>query len=58
MGHGIMIAGGIGPYQESAFRIGHLGDIRPADVTRTLDALESVLSALVRPRTAGRGVES
>ena len=43
---GILTAAGLGPYEPSAFRIGHMGDIRIADVTRTLDALAEVLSGL------------
>jgi aspartate aminotransferase-like enzyme len=43
---GIMIAAGLGSYIPKGFRIGHLGDIRPADVNRTLDALEEVLGEL------------
>jgi aspartate aminotransferase-like enzyme len=30
----------------NAFRIGHMGDIREADVQRTLDALAEVLGEL------------
>ena len=40
---GILIAAGIGPFRPSAIRIGHLGDIRPGDVSYTLDVLEEVL---------------
>lgn len=40
---GILVAGGLEHFQASAFRIGHMGDIRPADVQRTLDALRDVL---------------
>lgn len=40
---GILVAGGLEHFQASAFRIGHMGDIRPADVERTLDALRDVL---------------
>jgi len=43
---GILTAAGLGPYEPSAFRIGHMGDIRLADVDRTLDALAEVLSGL------------
>ncbi len=43
---GILIARGIGPYRDSAVRIGHMGDIRPSDVERTLDALGDVLTEL------------
>jgi aspartate aminotransferase-like enzyme len=41
---GILTAEGLGPYRASAFRIGHLGDIRPADVERTLDELAETLA--------------
>jgi aspartate aminotransferase-like enzyme len=41
---GILVAGGLEHFQPTAFRIGHMGDIRPADVERTLDALRDVLS--------------
>jgi aspartate aminotransferase-like enzyme len=41
---GILTAAALEHYQPSAFRIGHMGDIRPADVTRTLDALADVMS--------------
>jgi aspartate aminotransferase-like enzyme len=43
---GILIARGIGPYRDSAVRIGHMGDIRLSDVERTLDALGDVLTEL------------
>ena len=35
---GILTAAGLGPYQDVGFRIGHMGDIRMADVERTLIA--------------------
>ena len=40
---GILTAAGMGPYEQNAFRIGHMGDIRIADVERTLGALAMVL---------------
>lgn len=49
---GILVAGGLGQYSGSAFRIGHLGDIRMPDIERTLDALEEVLEEL--PRVSSR----
>ena len=42
---GILVAGGLEHFQPAAFRIGHMGDIQPADVQRTLDALRDVLTA-------------
>ena len=43
---GILTAAGLEHYRETAFRIGHMGDIRPDDVTATLDALGAVLQDL------------
>ena len=43
---GILTAAGMGAFADSAFRIGHMGDIRMADVDRTLDALGDVLREL------------
>ena len=41
---GILTAAGMGPYVSTAFRIGHMGDIRMPDVERTLAALGEVLA--------------
>jgi aspartate aminotransferase-like enzyme len=43
---GILIAGGIGRYETASMRIGHMGDIRPADVRQTLNALTEVIEDL------------
>lgn len=43
---GIFTAGGLGKFQPSGFRIGHMGDIRLDDVERTLAALRGVLASL------------
>lgn len=43
---GILTAAGLDRFQSSAFRIGHMGDIREADVHRTMDALSEVLAEL------------
>jgi aspartate aminotransferase-like enzyme len=40
---GILTAAGLGPYEKTGFRIGHMGDIRMADVDRTLDAVSAAL---------------
>jgi aspartate aminotransferase-like enzyme len=42
----ILTARGLGPYESRGIRIGHLGDIRPCDVQRTLDALSEVIAEL------------
>jgi len=41
---GILTAAGLGRFEKTGFRIGHMGDIRPEDVERTLTALGEVLS--------------
>lgn len=41
---GIETAEGLGPYGATAFRIGHMGDIRPGDVARTLAAIGDALA--------------
>jgi aspartate aminotransferase-like enzyme len=43
LARGIEVAGGLGPFDATACRIGHMGDIRIADVDRTLAALAEVL---------------
>lgn len=40
---GILTAAGLGPHERTGFRIGHMGDIRVADVERTLDAVRDAL---------------
>ncbi len=49
---GILTAAGLGKFLPGGFRIGHMGDIRLADVERTLDALRDVLASL--PSTVDR----
>ena len=46
---GIQLAGGLEIYKDSTLRIGHMGDIRPADVEAALQALAA---ALAETRTA------
>jgi aspartate aminotransferase-like enzyme len=41
---GILTAAGLGRFQATGFRIGHMGDIRLNDVERTLDALADVVA--------------
>ena len=43
---GILTAGGLGKYKDTAFRIGHMGDIRMDDLNRTLTALSESLEEL------------
>ncbi len=41
---GILTARGLGHFETTGFRIGHMGDIRPADVEQTLGALAETLT--------------
>jgi aspartate aminotransferase-like enzyme len=50
---GILLAGGLGAYTGTSFRIGHMGDIRTADVVRTCDELAGVLAELSASADAG-----
>jgi aspartate aminotransferase-like enzyme len=43
-GRGVVVAGALGPIAGQAFRIGHMGNIGPAEVFRTLEAIESSLA--------------
>ena len=45
---GIETAEALGPYGDTAFRIGHMGDIRMADVERTLASLGETLDEIGR----------
>jgi aspartate aminotransferase-like enzyme len=40
---GILTAAGLGKFEKAGFRIGHMGDIRMADVERTLAAVSDAL---------------
>jgi alanine-glyoxylate transaminase/serine-glyoxylate transaminase/serine-pyruvate transaminase len=42
----VVLAGGLGPIAGKAFRIGHMGNIGPGEVAKTLDAIEGSLRAL------------
>jgi aspartate aminotransferase-like enzyme len=47
---GILTAAGLGRYEATGFRIGHMGDIRAADIHRTLAAVRAALAAALAPR--------
>ena len=49
---GIWTAAGLGPYERHGFRIGHMGDIRMADVEGTLSALGDVVAIATRGAAA------
>ncbi len=41
---GILTARGLGDHEATSFRIGHMGDIRPSDVRRTLETLAEIVA--------------
>jgi aspartate aminotransferase-like enzyme len=47
---GILTAAGLGPFEPTGFRIGHMGDIRAADVDRTLAAVRVALDTVLIAR--------
>jgi aspartate aminotransferase-like enzyme len=47
---GILTAAGLGAYESTGFRIGHMGDIRAADVDRTLTAVRVALDTALIAR--------
>jgi aspartate aminotransferase-like enzyme len=55
---GILTAAALGKFQPSGFRIGHMGDIRMADVERTLGALREVLASLGADSSEARTVRA
>lgn len=50
---GAVLAGGLGPIAGKAFRLGHMGNIGPAEVATTLLAIEGALAALGAPVSPG-----
>jgi alanine-glyoxylate transaminase / serine-glyoxylate transaminase / serine-pyruvate transaminase len=50
---GAVLAGGLGPIAGKAFRLGHMGNIGPAEVATTLLAIEGALAALGVPVSPG-----
>ena len=52
---GVALAGGLGPLQGKAFRIGHLGDGNPANILGCLGAVEAALKACAVPLGSASG---
>jgi aspartate aminotransferase-like enzyme len=46
---GILTAAGLDKFKDNSFRIGHMGDIREEDVSRTLAALAEVMAEIRTP---------
>jgi predicted phosphoserine aminotransferase len=49
---GMTIADGYGPLKPASFRIGHMGEIQPSDVSRLLDRIDDFLDHPTRRATA------
>ncbi len=49
MARGILTARGLGAYESTSIRIGHMGDIRLTDVQRILDALAEIIEGHAAP---------
>jgi aspartate aminotransferase-like enzyme len=49
---GILVAGGLGTFEATCFRVGHMGDIRMVDVDATMTALADILGGLGTGRPA------
>jgi aspartate aminotransferase-like enzyme len=52
---GVFVAEALGPFAASAFRIGHMGDIRQPDLERTFEAIGAVLTDRAPTTRAPRG---
>lgn len=55
---GVVVAGCLGPLAGKAFRMGHMGNIGPGEVTRALQAVEDSLRALGRSVALGTAVSA
>ena len=53
---GVVIAGCLGPLAGKAFRLGHMGNIGPGEVAKTLGAIEESLRKLGVAVPAGAAV--
>ena len=54
---GVLVAEALGPYAPSAFRVGHMGDIRLEDVDRTFDLIAACLADRLAAGRAAIGRE-
>ncbi len=48
-GRGFTIGGGYGRFKETTFRIGHMGEVQPADLSDLLAAIDAELATLAQP---------
>jgi aspartate aminotransferase-like enzyme len=56
--YGVVIAGGLGPLKDKAFRVGHMGNVNRTDILATLGAIEGSLSKQQVKFRSGAGVSA
>jgi aspartate aminotransferase-like enzyme len=56
--YGVVVAGGLGPLKEKAFRIGHMGNVNRNDILATLAAVEGSLHKQQYKFQLGAGVSA
>jgi aspartate aminotransferase-like enzyme len=54
--YGIVVAGGLGPLKDKAFRVGHMGNVNRNDTLATLAAVEGALSKQNYKFTSGASI--
>jgi alanine-glyoxylate transaminase/serine-glyoxylate transaminase/serine-pyruvate transaminase len=54
--YGIVVAGGLGPTSQKAFRVGHMGNVNRNDILATISAIEGSLAEQGYKFTHGVGV--
>jgi aspartate aminotransferase-like enzyme len=55
-GYGVVVAGGLGPLKDKAFRVGHMGNVNRSDILATLSAIEGSLEKQAYRFQPGSGV--
>ena len=56
--YGVVVAGGLGPLKDKAFRVGHMGNVNRSDILATLSAIEGSLGKQAYRFQAGSGVSA
>jgi alanine-glyoxylate transaminase/serine-glyoxylate transaminase/serine-pyruvate transaminase len=54
--YGVIVAGGLGPLKEKAFRVGHMGNVNRNDILATISAIEGSLAEQDYGFKAGSGI--
>jgi alanine-glyoxylate transaminase/serine-glyoxylate transaminase/serine-pyruvate transaminase len=56
--YGVVVAGGLGPLKERAFRVGHMGNVNRNDILATLSAIEGSFAKQGHAFRTGSGVSA